>query len=318
LILTAFGALKDEEGTPGTKLRFAGEKQCCSDFTSGVEELIYMRSRHYDPLTGRFLQKDPIRAWGDPANFGNGYAYVGGDPVNRRDPSGMIDPAREEPRYPFEMLGYPIGVREEMARSWDPCDPAERAKLEQLIQELEEHCALAHGGALCEFLKKMRTLIRGCYRPGRGPKEGTSDTTFFFNIPLYVTLAADFFERPRCSQLRTLVQEAYRVGTGKATDDTNESSEFADAYTRPAMAAMACELGCCDIFPGFVGRPYGCCPRNLLRVFQEDHRRIFYHWVPFLQLQQRGQRPLNLEDLNPNGPSASTGPGATPPSLSQF
>jgi RHS repeat-associated protein len=47
--------------------------------------LYYMRARIYDPKLGRFLQPDPI-GYGDGMNM---YAYVGGDPVNARDPSGL-------------------------------------------------------------------------------------------------------------------------------------------------------------------------------------------------------------------------------------
>jgi len=46
--------------------------------------LYYYRARYYDPRTGRFVSEDPI-GFGDGPNL---YAYVAGDPVNRRDPSG--------------------------------------------------------------------------------------------------------------------------------------------------------------------------------------------------------------------------------------
>jgi len=46
------------------------------------------RSRHYDPVKGRFLQRDSIGVWGDPANLGNGYVYVGNSPPNSIDPFG--------------------------------------------------------------------------------------------------------------------------------------------------------------------------------------------------------------------------------------
>ena len=47
-------------------------------------ELYHYKARAYDPDLGRFLQGDPI-GYGDGLNI---YAYVGGDAVNRRDPSG--------------------------------------------------------------------------------------------------------------------------------------------------------------------------------------------------------------------------------------
>jgi RHS repeat-associated protein len=45
----------------------------------------YYKARIYSPTLGRFLQSDPI-GYGDGLNF---YNYVGGDPVNSVDPSGL-------------------------------------------------------------------------------------------------------------------------------------------------------------------------------------------------------------------------------------
>ena len=48
--------------------------------------LVHFGAREYDPATGRWLQKDPILFRGGDTNL---YAYVGGDPVNWIDPSGL-------------------------------------------------------------------------------------------------------------------------------------------------------------------------------------------------------------------------------------
>lgn len=48
-------------------------------------ELYHYKARAYDPQLGRFLQPDPI-GYGDGLNM---YAYVGGDAMNRTDPSGL-------------------------------------------------------------------------------------------------------------------------------------------------------------------------------------------------------------------------------------
>lgn len=52
--------------------------------------LFNYRSRYFDPLAGRFISRDSIGLWGDPANMGNGYAYVGNNPWTGVDPDGRF------------------------------------------------------------------------------------------------------------------------------------------------------------------------------------------------------------------------------------
>ena len=49
--------------------------------------LIYLRARFLDPLTGGFLQSDPI---GFESGESNIYGYVGNDPSNNSDPTGLV------------------------------------------------------------------------------------------------------------------------------------------------------------------------------------------------------------------------------------
>jgi RHS repeat-associated protein len=51
--------------------------------------LYYYRMRYMNPETGRFIQRDPIGMWKDRTNIGNAYGYVGNNPVNGTDPTGM-------------------------------------------------------------------------------------------------------------------------------------------------------------------------------------------------------------------------------------
>ena len=71
-----YGVTNDEGGIP---FKYTGQKY---DSQSG---LYYYKARWYDPETGKFLQPDPI-GYGDGMNM---YAYVGGDPVNLSDPTGL-------------------------------------------------------------------------------------------------------------------------------------------------------------------------------------------------------------------------------------
>ncbi|HLL30427.1 MAG TPA: RHS repeat-associated core domain-containing protein [Allosphingosinicella sp.] len=70
----------DEYGIGGTsRFRYTGQ------YWLGDRDLLYYRARIYDPRLGRFLQPDPI-GYDDGMNR---YAYVGGDPINFTDPSGL-------------------------------------------------------------------------------------------------------------------------------------------------------------------------------------------------------------------------------------
>ncbi len=76
----AYGEQSDSTGSVSFPLRFRWQGAMYDEATG----LYYMNARYYDPQLGRFLTEDPIgRAGGS-----NLYAFVGGDPMSRRDPSG--------------------------------------------------------------------------------------------------------------------------------------------------------------------------------------------------------------------------------------
>jgi RHS repeat-associated protein len=75
----AFGGLKSESGAWENRLRFPG--QYFDEETNNY----YNYFRDYDPTTGRYKQSDPI---GLEGGF-NTYAYVGANPLNRKDFLGL-------------------------------------------------------------------------------------------------------------------------------------------------------------------------------------------------------------------------------------
>src|SRR5262249_43705722 len=80
---STFGMPRLTEGATQTDFLYAGEQW------DADAQLIYLRSRYYDPEIGRFLSADRLPGSpSKPASF-NEYVYAGNDPVNNIDPLGM-------------------------------------------------------------------------------------------------------------------------------------------------------------------------------------------------------------------------------------
>lgn len=55
--------------------------------------LYYYRARYFDPMDGKFISKDPIGFRGSDINL---YQYVGADPINWTDPTGLTKGGKQK------------------------------------------------------------------------------------------------------------------------------------------------------------------------------------------------------------------------------
>ncbi|MFN0074419.1 MAG: RHS repeat domain-containing protein [Chloroflexota bacterium] len=108
-----FGGSKLVRGINPARMQYTGEPR------DGETGFVYLRARMYDPLVGRFLQRDPYRGLLRSPITLNGFTYVGQNPTNLRDPSGYIAVSGEMVKG---------GVLTEHGMMYRPPDPAQCAR----------------------------------------------------------------------------------------------------------------------------------------------------------------------------------------------
>ncbi|HEX8148019.1 MAG TPA: RHS repeat-associated core domain-containing protein [Pyrinomonadaceae bacterium] len=82
-----FGRVTESvEATPNP-FRFVGQYGVMDDGNT----LLFMRARYYMPGIGRFINQDPVLGSPSDTQSLNLYPYVNSDPVNKIDPSGLIE-----------------------------------------------------------------------------------------------------------------------------------------------------------------------------------------------------------------------------------
>lgn len=81
----AFGNELNSTGTTPNEFLYRGEQY---DPDLG---LYYLRARYYNPITGRFMSRDPENGETDDPKTLHKYLYAGGNPVNAKDPTGRAE-----------------------------------------------------------------------------------------------------------------------------------------------------------------------------------------------------------------------------------
>ncbi|MCL1826383.1 MAG: RHS repeat-associated core domain-containing protein [Betaproteobacteria bacterium] len=86
-----FGAGTPEEDPENTGARFEFNLRFPGQYYDKETNTHYNDRRDYNPMTGRYIQADPVGLEGGI----NLYSYVRGNPISRVDPFGLADSAQE-------------------------------------------------------------------------------------------------------------------------------------------------------------------------------------------------------------------------------
>ena len=135
----AFGNLFSSSGATTNPFRFVGQPGYYYD--SALSQY-YVRARHYNPATARWLSADPIGLAGGP----NLFAYVQNDPLQMIDASGLITPFAV-----FLIVGNALGCG--IGTTWAVYAQATRAGAPPLGVNATTICSVISGctWGVCSF-----------------------------------------------------------------------------------------------------------------------------------------------------------------------
>ncbi|QLP97377.1 MAG: hypothetical protein HZY79_08195 [Rhodoblastus sp.] len=134
-----FGETFSITAAPKLDLGFPGQ------WTQSENGLAWNWHRHYDPTTGRYTKPDPLRFVDGPGL----YAYVGGNPLTKIDPSGLS--LTVEPSIPYpsrKSPGLKFVIRKMTASGFALTFRCQREILDLDFGDANEHACL---GAIPAF-----------------------------------------------------------------------------------------------------------------------------------------------------------------------
>jgi RHS repeat-associated protein len=141
--------------------------------------LYYYRARYYDPKVGAFIGEDPIGPADRALDELNAYRYVGNDPVNRLDPTG---------------LGYQKVACEKLLAEIQRILETIRKRIEeQQVGSRDPKVWRNHQKTIEQFMKLLESLIeqakRHCkdFKPPTIPKPPTSCSPVIIFDPCVIT-----------------------------------------------------------------------------------------------------------------------------------